>query len=335
MTILAYLVNHTPSFEKGFFDLDIVDSILETIGKTPVIALTRMTPKGSAELFGKYEAGNPSFSVKDRIALAMIEKGMAEGKITKKTVIVDATAGNTGVALAMVCAVKKLKLLIFMPEDASLERRKMLDGFGADLTVTPKEEGVGGAVARAQAYVREHKESFYLSQFDNPENPEAHRRTTAQEILDDFPDGIDALIAGVGTGGTITGAGEVVKKKWPQVKVVAVEPKTSAVLSGRPKGRHKIQQLGHGFIPSILNRNLIDRVMTVSDEEAYETARRISREEGILVGISSGANVCAALQLAREMGEGKKVLTFLCDAGQRYFSIERFFKSDGEKRREA
>lgn len=307
--------------------MDIAESILETIGKTPVIELKRMAPRGTAAIFGKYEAGNPTFSVKDRIAFGMVEKGIREGKITKDTVIVDATAGNTGVALAMVCAVKKLKLLIFMPEDASLERRKMFDGFGAELTVTPKEEGVAGAVARAQAFVRDHKESFYLSQFDNPENPEAHRRTTAREILDDFPEGIDALVAGVGTGGTITGVGEVVKKKWPGLKVIAVEPKSSAVLSGKGPGRHKIQQLGHGFIPSILNQKIIDRVITVSDQEAFDTARRISREEGILVGISSGANVFASLQVAREMGEGKKVLTFLCDAGQRYFSIERFFKT--------
>lgn len=304
-----------------------MNSILETIGNTPVIPLKKIPPAGSAAIFGKYEAGNPSFSVKDRIALAIIEKAQNEGKIKKNTPIVDATAGNTGIALAMVCAVKKLRLILFMPENASLERRKMFEGFGAKLQLTPRGDGIPGAVAKAEEFMKTNPDSYYVNQFENPENPEAHRRTTAQEILSDFPDGISALVAGVGTGGTLTGVGEVLKKKFPKVKVVAVEPKSSAVISGGSPGPHKIQQLGHGFIPKNLNLSLIDEMITVTDEEAFSMTKRLAREEGILVGISSGANVHVAAAVGQKLGAKSKVLTFLCDAGQRYFSVERFFKN--------
>lgn len=303
-----------------------MESILETIGNTPVLPLKNVVVDGGAAIFGKYEAGNPSFSVKDRIALAIIEKAQGEGKIKKDTLIVDATAGNTGIALALVCAVKKLKLKLFMPENASLERRKMFEGFGADLVTTPSEEGVPGAVKRADEFMKGHPNTYAPRQFENPANPEAHRGTTAQEILADFPDGVDALVAGVGTGGTITGVGEVLKKKFPSLKVIAVEPDGSPVLSGGKPGPHKIQQLGLGFVPKNLNRLLIDRVIRVADSEAYFMTQRLARKEGILVGISSGANVFAAAKVAKELGKGKKVLTFLCDAGQRYFSVEKFFK---------
>ncbi len=303
-----------------------IESILEAIGNTPVIHLKNIGGAGAA-VYGKYEAGNPSFSIKDRIAGAMIKKAEEEGKIKSNTVIVDATAGNTGVALAMVCAVKKLKLVLFMPEDASLERRKMFEGFGATLHLTPKEEGVAGAVKRAEEYMEKNSNTYSPRQFENPENPEAHRQTTAEEILVDFPQGVDALVAGVGTGGTITGVGEVLKKKFPRLKIVAVEPKNSAVISGKKPGAHRIQQLGLGFVPKNLNRKIIDEVLTVSDTDAYEMTRQLARNAGLLLGISSGANVHAAIQVAKNLGPEKKVLTFLCDAGQRYFSLEKFFKN--------
>lgn len=303
-----------------------INSILEAIGNMPVIRLKQFESEGGAELYAKYEAGNPSLSIKDRIAFAMIGQAENEGKINPDSWIVDATAGNTGIALAMVCAVRKLKLILFMPEDASLERRKMFEGFGARLELTPREEGIQGAVRRADDFMKEHPDSYSPRQFENDENPLAHKKTTAQEILADFPDGFDALVAGVGTGGTLTGVGEVLRNKFPLVKIVAVEPKASAVLSGGKPGPHRIQQLGVGFVPKILNRDLIDQVETVTDNEAYTMTRRLSREAGILVGISSGAHVHAAIRVAQELDSGKKVLTFLCDAGQRYFSLEHFFR---------
>ncbi len=305
----------------------VINSILESIGNTPVIRLKPFESEGGAELYAKYEAGNPSLSIKDRIALAMIGQAESEGKIKPDTWIVDATAGNTGIALAMVCAVKKLKLILFMPEDASLERRKMFEGFGATLELTPQEEGLKGAVTRADDFMEKHSNSYSPRQFENRQNPEAHKETTAREILEDFPNGVDALVAGVGTGGTLTGVGEVLKNKFPSIKIVAVEPKASAVLSGSKPGTHRIQQLGVGFVPKVLNRNVIDQVEVVTDNEAYAMTRRLSREAGILVGISSGANVHSAVGVAKELGLRKKVLTFLCDAGQRYFSLEQFFKN--------
>lgn len=304
-----------------------VHSILETIGNTPVIPLKRLVFATSAAVWGKYEAGNPSFSVKDRIAVALISKGEAEGKVRPGTIIVDATAGNTGVALALVCAVKKYRCVIFMPEDASLERRKMFEGFGAELKLTSKEEGIAGAVKQAHNFAAKTPNCFLPNQFENPETVEAHRRSTAIEILADFPNGVDALVVGVGTGGTLTGVGGELKKKFPKTQIIAVEPKSSAVISGGKPGRHKISQLGHGFVPKILDRSLIDEVIVVTDDQAYQTTRELSAKEGLLLGVSSGANVFAALAVAKRLGAGKKVLTFFCDAGQRYFSLEQSFKS--------
>lgn len=306
-----------------------MDSILEAIGNTPVIPLRRIVPVDSATVYGKYESGNPSFSIKDRIALAIIKKAKKEGMINDETVIVDATSGNTGISLAMVCAVFKLKLLLFMPEDASLERRKMFEGFGARLELTPKSEGIEGSISKAEQYMKKHTNTYAPRQFENPENPAEHRRSTAREVLDDFPEGVDALVVGVGTGGTLTGVGSVLKKKFPETQVIAVEPSASAVLSGGRPGSHKIQQLGLGFIPKNLDRSIVDRVIQVSEGDAYETTRKLARVEGILVGISSGAHVHAASRVAHELGRGKKILTFLCDAGQRYFSLDKFFQKTG------
>ncbi len=305
--------------------MNVSETILDTIGNTPILPLKRVAPQTGATVYAKYEAGNPTFSIKDRIALAMIEKAQSEGLVNDQTLIVDATAGNTGVALALVCAVKKLKLKLFMPEDASLERRKMFAGFGAELTITPSGEGLAGAVKRAEEFLQKNSNVYSPRQFENPENPEAHSKTTALEILQDFPEGVDALVTGVGTGGTLTGVGRVLKQKNPKMLVVAVEPKASAVLSGKKPGSHKIQQLGVGFIPKTLDQSLIDRIETVTDTEAYAMTRLLSQREGLLVGLSSGANIHAALKIAGELGAGKKVLSFLCDAGQRYFSIEKFF----------
>jgi cysteine synthase len=301
--------------------MQVLNSILEAIGNTPVLRLKNIAP--NVELYGKYEAGNPSFSIKDRIALSLIEQGERDGKIKADTVIVNATAGNTGVALAMVCAVKKLKLVLFMPKDASLERRKMFEGFGAELKLTPSEEGIAGTLQRVEEFIKKNPKAYLINQFENPETVSAHRRTTAKEILADFPAGVDALVLGVGTGGSITAVGEELRKVNPSVKVIAVEPTGSAVLSGGKPGKHHIQQIGYGFVPKNLNRSLIDEVVTVSDSEAHAMTKQLSLKEGLLVGISTGANVHAALQVGEKLGQGKKVLTFLCDAGQRYFSLEK------------
>lgn len=299
--------------------MNALNSILEAIGNTPVLRLKNIAP--DVELYGKYEAGNPSFSIKDRIALSLVEQGERDGRIKANTVIVNATAGNTGVALAMVCAVKKLKLVLFMPEDASLERRKMFEGFGAELKLTPTDEGMIGTLQRVEEFIKQNPNAYLINQFENPETANAHQRTTAKEILVDFPAGVDALVLGVGTGASITAVGKALKKVNPLTRVIAVEPKTSAVLSGDKPGKHRIQQIGYGFVPKNLNRSFIDEVITVSDEEAHAMTRQLSLKEGLLVGISTGANVQAALQVGKKLGTNKKILTFLCDAGQRYFSI--------------
>lgn len=305
-----------------------INSILDAVGQTPVIPLRRLSPAGGALIYGKYEACNPTHSIKDRIARAMIEQAEGSGALRSGMRVIAATSGNTGVALALVCAVKRYPLTLYMPENASLEKRKMFEGFGAQLELTPRAEGVGGAARRAKLYVERHGDSHLVDQFTNPANPEAHRHTTAPEVIADFLQGVDAFVVGVGTGGSLTGIGEELQDRFIRCKMIAVEPINSAVLSGGKPGDHKIQQLGLGFIPAVLNRNLIDRIIKVRDQDAYEMTKQLARAEGMLLGLSSGANVWASIQVAKELGGGKRVLTMLADAGQRYFSLEKFFESE-------
>jgi cysteine synthase A len=286
----------------------------------------RVAEPGMATIFGKYEASNPSFSLKDRIAMALIEELEKSGRLTRDSIIVCATSGNTGVSLALVCAVKHYALHLFMPSDASLEKRRMFDGFGATLHLTPADESVKGAQAAAKTYIKSQPKAVLIDQFADPAVPRVHAQTTAQEILADFPNGVDAFVMGVGTAGTIMGVASVLKKVFPKTLIIAVEPSVSAVLSGGQPGISKIQQLGLGFVPGNYQSELVDRVVKVTDAEAYLATRRLARREGLLLGISSGANVAAALTIASELGEGKTVLTVLCDAGQRYFSLKNFFE---------
>ncbi|MBM4332155.1 MAG: cysteine synthase A [Deltaproteobacteria bacterium] len=300
------------------------ESALNLIGSTPILQLRRLPQKQDAAVWAKLECYNPGGSVKDRICLAMIEAAEKEGKVRKGTTIVEPTSGNTGIGLAMVCAVKGYRLILTMPETMSIERRILLAAYGAEFVLTPGNEGMRGAIRRAEELVQNNEDFFMPQQFKNPENPQIHRETTAQEILSQLDGKIDAFVAGVGTGGTITGVGEVLKKKLTRVKIVAVEPTRSPVLSGGNPGPHKIQGIGAGFVPDVLNRGVIDQIITVQDEEAAETARRIAQEEGMLVGISSGAAACGALQVARDLGRGKVVVVVLPDTGERYLSTGLF-----------
>ena len=299
---------------------EIADSILDAIGNTPLVRLHRVVPEGSAEVLGKLESNNPGGSVKDRIALSMIEDAEVTGRLKAGDTIVEPTSGNTGIGLAMVAAVKGYRIILTMPEDMSVERRKLLSRFGAELVLTPAIEGMSGAVFAAQELAEKHG-YFMAQQFDNPANPEIHRRTTAQEILKATGGKIDAFVTGVGTGGTITGVGEVLKQQDPDILIVAVEPAASPVLSGGKAGLTGIQGIGASFVPSVLNRDIYDELIVVTDEEAYEMTLRLTKEEGLLVGISSGANVHASLQVAAKLGSGKRIVTTLCDTGERYLSV--------------
>ena len=299
----------------------IADSVVDLIGNTPLVRLSHVTPEGSAEVLGKLESLNPAGSVKDRIALAMIEAAEGQGLIKPGDTIVEPTSGNTGIGLAMVCAVKGYKLILTMPEDMSVERRRLLTRFGAQLVLTPAIEGMSGAVYAAQERVDKDKSFFMPQQFNNLANPEVHRRTTAREILAATEGRIDAFVAGVGTGGTITGVGEVLKAEHPGVLIIAVEPTKSQVLAGGKAGIHGIQGIGASFVPGVLNRNVYDELIAVKDEDAFAMTGRLTREEGLLVGISSGANVVASLQVAKKLGAGKRVVTMLCDTGERYLSV--------------
>jgi len=299
-----------------------VDTVLDLIGDTPMVRLRRLPPPSSAAVWAKLERFNPGGSVKDRIAKAMIEAAEESGQLHLGSVIVEPTSGNTGIGLAMVAAVKGYRLILTMPETMSVERRALLQAYGAELVLTPAGDGMKGAIARAEDLARQHG-YFVPQQFKNPANPEVHRQTTALEVLAQLPD-LDAFVAGVGTGGTITGVGEVVKSRRPGCRVVAVEPASSPVLSGGQPGRHQIAGIGAGFVPEVLNTAIIDEVIQVSNEDAAETARRLAREEGILAGISSGAATWAAIQVAQRLGAGKNVAVVIPDTGERYLSTGLF-----------
>ncbi len=295
------------------------------IGKTPIVKINFASQETGCTILGKCEFMNPGGSVKDRIGKHMIEQALARGIIDKKSTIIEPTSGNTGIALASICAAKGLKLILTMPESMSLERRKLLQALGARLELTPADAGMKGAIERAEELCQEIDNAIILQQFENPDNPDVHRKTTAQEILQDTDGKIDIFVAAVGTGGSITGTGEALKEALPHLQVFAVEPKDSPVLSGGKPGAHKIQGIGAGFVPKILNTKIYDEVIEVSNEDAFQMSRRVAKEEGILVGISSGANLYAAMQVAqRPENRGKTIITLLCDTGERYLSTELF-----------
>ncbi|EGQ23186.1 cysteine synthase A [Sporosarcina newyorkensis 2681] len=294
------------------------NSIIDLIGKTPLVKLNRLTGAEDAEVYLKLEFFNPGSSVKDRIALAMIEAAEKNGNLKDGSTIIEPTSGNTGIGLAMVAAAKGYKAVLVMPDTMSLERRNLLRAYGAELVLTPGAEGMKGAIAKAEELSKENG-WFLPQQFNNEANPEVHRLTTGPEIADAL-DRVDAFISGIGTGGTITGAGEVLKERFPEIKIVAVEPEDSAVLSGGKPGPHKIQGIGAGFVPKVLDTDIYDEIIQVSNDDAYAIARRAAREEGILGGVSSGAAISAALQVAKKLGKGKKVVAILPSNGERYLS---------------
>ncbi len=300
-------------------------NVLDLIGNTPMVKLVKVVDKNSADIFAKLEMFNPGGSVKDRIALNMIEQAEKKGLLKPGSVIVEPTSGNTGIGLAIVGAVKGYKVILTMPEAMSQERIQILESFGAKVILTPAKEGMIGAVEKAREIVATTKDAFMPQQFMNPDNPAMHRKTTAKEILRDTDGELHAFVAGVGTGGTITGVGEVLKKHNPKIKIVAVEPKTSNVLSGGKPGPHMIQGIGAGFIPDVLNREIIDEIIAVDDHEAYQMAKRLSREEGIFAGLSCGAACLGALKVAKALGAGKTVVAIFPDSGERYLSVEPYF----------
>jgi cysteine synthase A len=294
------------------------NNILELIGNTPVVRLNRLFPK--AEVWVKLEKQNPGGSIKDRIALSMIEDAEQKGFINKDSVIIEPTSGNTGIGLSLVAAVKAYKLILVMPESMSLERRKLVKAYGAELVLTPKEKGMKGAIEKAEELAKANN-GWIPQQFQNKANPDIHSRTTAQEILKDFPEGLDYLITGVGTGGHISGVAKVLKDKWPSIKVFAVEPELSPVISGGEPGAHPLQGIGAGFIPDNLSTGLLDGVIKINKDEAYNYARKSAKEEGLFVGISSGASLAAISKKLPEL-KGKRVLTFNYDTGERYLSVD-------------
>ena len=303
----------------------IANSIEELIGNTPLVKLNTLSQESGATILGKCEFMNPTSSVKDRIALNMIEAAIQEGVIKPDTTIIEPTSGNTGVGLAAICASKGLKLILTMPESMSIERRKLLTHLGAELVLTPASGGMGAAIEEAQKLQSSLDNAIILQQFQNPNNPDIHRKTTALEILKDTQGDLDFFVAAVGTGGTLTGTSEVLKAEIPTLKAIAVEPKESAILSGGKAGPHKIQGIGAGFVPAILNTAIYDEVIEVSSEDAFTMAKRAAREEGLLIGISSGANLQAAYELAcRGENQGKIIVTILCDTAERYLSTALF-----------
>ena len=300
----------------------IADSVLDLVGNTPLVRLNRLGSPRGAELLAKLESLNPAGSVKDRIAVAMVEAAERDGRLRPGATLVEPTSGNTGIGLAMVAAARGYRLILTMPDDMSEERRKLLARFGAELVLTPAIEGMTGAVFAANQLLADHPDYFMPQQFENPANPQVHRETTAREILEATGGELDAFVVGVGTGGTVTGVGEVLKAHRPDILVVAVEPAASPVLQGGRARPHGIQGIGASFVPQVLNRAVLDRIVAVSDEDASATALRLTREEGLLVGVSAGANVYAALQVAEELGRGRRVVTVLPDTGERYLSLD-------------
>jgi len=297
----------------------IANSITELIGQTPVVKLNHIVDENSADVYLKLEYMNPGSSVKDRIALAMIEAAEASGKLKKGDTIIEPTSGNTGIGLAWVASAKGYKAILVMPETMSMERRNLLRAYGAELVLTPGPEGMKGAIAKANELAEKHG-YFLPQQFENEANPEVHRNTTGKELVEQFGDQLDAFVAGIGTGGTITGAGEVLREKYKDIKIYAVEPVDSPVLSGGKPGPHKIQGIGAGFVPEVLNTEVYDEIIKVSTEEAFSAARRAGQQEGILGGISAGAAIHAALEVAKKLGKGKRVVAIIPDNGERYLS---------------
>ncbi|WP_414841735.1 cysteine synthase A [Enterococcus saccharolyticus] len=299
---------------------EIYQSITELVGNTPIVKLNNIVPEGAADVYLKLEAFNPGSSVKDRISLSMIEQAEKEGLLKAGDTIIEPTSGNTGIGLAMIGAAKGYRVVLVMPETMSIERRKLMQAYGAELVLTPGTEGISGSINKAKELAAEN-EYFMPLQFDNPANPAIHEKTTGQEIVQAFGDqGLDAFVAGIGTGGTITGAGRALKKAYEEIKIYGVEPAESAILSGNQPGPHKIQGIGTGFVPAVLDVEIFDEVLAVSSEDAMATAREVGVKEGILVGISSGAAINAALRVAQTLGAGKKVLTIVPDNGERYLS---------------
>ena len=304
----------------------IVESMTDLVGNTPLVRLSRLSEGTGATILGKLEAANPAGSVKDRIGLAMVEAAEREGLLTPgQSVIVEPTSGNTGIALAFVCAARGYKCILTMPETMSMERRALLKAYGAELVLTPGTEGMRGAIARAQEIADETPDAFVPQQFEDAANPDVHARTTAEEIWADTDGSVDIFVAGVGTGGSITGVGHVLKERRPGVQIVAVEPTDSPVLSGGDPAPHRIQGIGAGFVPGVLDTSVYDEIIQVTAEDAFETARNLARDEGVLTGISAGANAWAALQLAkRPENAGKVIVTIICDTGERYLSTALF-----------
>lgn len=298
----------------------IYQAITDLIGETPIVKLNKIVPEDSAEVYVKLEFFNPGGSVKDRIALSMIEKAEQDGRLKPGDTIIEPTSGNTGIGLAMVGAAKGYRVIIVMPETMSMERRLLMKAYGAELILTPGADGISGSIREAERLAKEHN-YFLPLQFENPANPEIHEKTTGPEIQAAFGvAGLDAFVSGIGTGGTITGAGHELKRVYPEIKVIGVEPAESAVLEGKPAGPHKIQGIGTGFIPDTLDTKVYDEVLPITGEEAMETSRKVGRQEGFLVGISSGAAIAAGLKIAKELGKGKKVLVIVPDNGERYLS---------------
>jgi len=304
----------------------IYNNAIDLIGSTPMVRINKIPGLTGGSVYAKMELFNPGGSIKDRICLSMIEAAEKAGRLHPGDTIIEPTSGNTGIGLALVAAVKGYKAILVMPESMSTERFGLLSSFGAEVVLTSAIDGMKGSIIEAERLLKENPGYFMPDQFSNPANPEAHRKTTGPEIWDAMNGEVDAFVAAVGTGGTITGVGEVLKERNKNIRIVAVEPASSPVISGGSPGPHKIQGIGAGFIPSVLNRDIIDEIIPVTDDEAFETAKLLSKEEGLMVGISSGANVFAAMKVAKKLGAGKNVVTVLCDTGERYISIEKYFR---------